>query len=81
MINRPVRIISMARASPMRRRSRYVPPAPGMMARRLSGMPTVAAAEKTRKVEARASSRPPPSAMEDIAEMEGMGREERFLKV
>lgn len=48
---------------------------------RLSGSPTEAEAENTRKVEARASSRPPPSAIEDIAQIEGMGREERLLKV
>lgn len=58
-----------------------MPPAPGMIARRDSGRPTVAEAEKTRRVDARASSRPPPRAMEDIAAIEGMGREERALKV
>lgn len=52
-----------------------------MMARRVSGRPTIAEAEKMRRVEAKASSRPPPRAVEDIAEIEGMGREERVLKV
>jgi hypothetical protein len=52
-----------------------------MMARRVSGRPTIAEAEKMRRVEAKASSRPPPRAVEDIAEIEGMGREERILKV
>lgn len=37
--------------------------------------------EKTRNVHARASSSPPPSAMEDIAAIEGMGSEERVLRV
>lgn len=52
-----------------------------MMPSRLSGRPMVAEAEKTRNVDARASSRPPPRAMEDMAAMEGMGREERLLRV
>ena len=52
-----------------------------MMPSRLSGRPMVAEVEKMRKVDARASSRPPPRAMEDIAAMEGMGREERLLRV
>lgn len=52
-----------------------------MMPRRLSGRPIVAVLEKTRKVDARANSRPPPRAIDDIAAMEGMGREERLLRV
>ncbi len=65
----------------MRRGSRCVPPAPGRTARRVSGKPTIAEVEKTRRVEAKASSRPPPRAVEDIAEIEGMWRFERILKV
>lgn len=52
-----------------------------MIARRVSGRPTVAVGEKTRKVLARASSRPPPRATEDTAVMEGMGRVERVFSV
>ncbi len=37
--------------------------------------------EKTRKLVARASSRPPPKAVLDMAEMVGMGRVERVVRV
>lgn len=71
----------MAGARPISWRSRYVPPAPGMMARRVSGRPTEAAAENTRRVHASASSRPPPRAIEETAAMDGMERDERARKV
>ena len=53
---------------------RKVPPAPGMIARRVSGRPTTAVLAKMRKWVVRASSRPPPRAREDIAVMVGIGR-------
>lgn len=37
--------------------------------------------DRTRRWVVKASSRPPPRAMEEIAEMEGMGRAEREVKV
>mmetsp|Transcript_7192 Transcript_7192/g.17735 ORF Transcript_7192/g.17735 Transcript_7192/m.17735 type:complete len:350 (+) Transcript_7192:252-1301(+) len=40
---RPVKMRSLARATPTSRGSRCVPPAPGMIARRVSGKPTTAA--------------------------------------
>jgi hypothetical protein len=58
-----------------------VPPAPGMMARRVSGRATVALEAKTRSDAHRASSRPPPKASEETAAMEGMGSVERRVKV
>ena len=65
----------MARGKPIRAGRRYVPPAPGMMARfAVSGRARTASAAKTRKVVERASSRPPPKAEEEIALMVGMGR-------
>lgn len=65
----------------MRAGRRKVPPAPGMIARRVSGRPTVAVDARTRKLVQRASSRPPPKAVELMAEMVGMGRVERRVKV
>lgn len=53
--------------------SRYVPPAPGMMPRRVSGRATTALLLKTRRCVVRASSRPPPKASEETAEMVGTG--------
>jgi hypothetical protein len=61
--------------------SRYVPPAPGMMARRVSGSPTWAVDARTRRWVQRASSRPPPRAVEEMALIVGMGRSERAVKV
>ena len=58
-----------------------MPPAPGMMPRRVSGRPTVALELRTRKCVERASSRPPPRATEEIAEMVGMGRLDSDVKV
>jgi hypothetical protein len=66
---------------PIRPGRRYVPPAPGMMPRRVSGRPTIAVDARTRMCVQRASSRPPPSAVEEMALMVGMGREERALNV
>lgn len=65
----------------MRPGRRYVPPAPGMMPRRVSGRPTWAVEARTRKWVQRASSSPPPRAVEDMALIVGMGRAERALKV
>lgn len=58
-----------------------MPPAPGMMARRDSGRATVAFEERTRKWVERASSRPPPRAREEIAEIVGTGRWAREVNV
>lgn len=58
-----------------------MPPAPGMMPRRVSGRPITALEERTRKWVERASSRPPPRAREEMAEMVGMGSEAREEKV
>jgi hypothetical protein len=52
-----------------------------MIANLVSGSATVDVEPKTRKVVVRASSRPPPNATEEIAEMVGMGRRERRVKV
>lgn len=72
---------SRARFGPMRAGRRYVPPAPGIIANRVSGRPTVAVDENTRKFVARASSRPPPKAWEEIAVMDGIGREASRVRV
>ena len=60
--NRPEKMISLARAEPTSRASRWVPPAPGMTPRRISGCPSLAFSPTTRKSQARASSQPPPNA-------------------
>lgn len=51
-----------------------MPPAPGMMARRVSGSATVVVLAKTRMCVVRASSRPPPNAGAARAEIVGIGR-------
>jgi hypothetical protein len=51
------------------------------MARRVSGRPTALEDAKTRRCVHSASSRPPPSARDEMAEMVGISREARFLKV
>jgi hypothetical protein len=56
-------------------------PAPGMMARRVSGRATVAVEANTRKLVQRPSSRPPPKAELPMAEMVGIGRVDRRVKV
>lgn len=58
-----------------------MPPAPGMMASLVSGNATVAVELKTRKLVLRASSRPPPNALLDIAEMDGIGSWDRRVNV
>jgi len=73
--------MSLALAVPIRAGRRNVPPAPGIMASLVSGSATVDVEPKTRKVVVRASSRPPPNATEEMAEIVGMGRRERRVKV
>jgi len=51
---------------------RYVPPAPGMIARRVSGSATVVLDAKTRMCVVSASSRPPPKAGAARAEIVGI---------
>jgi len=51
------------------------------MARRVSGRATTAVDARTRKSVQRASSRPPPKAELATAEMVGIGRVERRVKV
>lgn len=58
----PVRIISLARCRPMTDGRRYVPPAPGRIASRVSGSATSTLLVKSRRVVVSASSRPPPKA-------------------
>ena len=52
-----------------------------MMASRVSGRPTVAVEVKMRMSVARASSRPPPRAREETADIVGTGRIERVFNV
>lgn len=78
---RPVRTRSRALGRPISAGRRNVPPAPGIMPRRVSGRPTVAVDARTRKCVERASSRPPPRAIEDMALIVGMGRFEIFVNV
>jgi hypothetical protein len=52
-----------------------------MIAIRISGWPTMAVEPKTRKDVQRASSRLPPRARQEMAEMVGMRRLERLVKV
>jgi hypothetical protein len=66
---------------PIKAGRRKVPPAPGMIANLVSGSATVEEEPKTRKVVVKASSRPPPNATEEIAEMVGMRRRDRRVKV
>lgn len=58
-----------------------MPPAAGMMPRPVSGRATDAFEEKTRNDVASASSNPLPSAQEPMAEMVGIGRFAKALKV
>src|SRR5262249_51081567 len=69
---RPVNTMSLARAGPMSRGSRWVPPAPGMMPSRISGWPSWAPSPATRKSAHSASSRPPPSAYPVTAATTGL---------
>ena len=70
---RPDMMRSLARAGPTSRASRWVPPAPGMMPRLISGWPSFASAAATRQSQARASSQPPPRAYPVIAATTGFG--------
>jgi hypothetical protein len=65
----------------MRNGRRYVPPAPGMIASLVSGRATSAEEPKTRMCVESASSNPPPSASEEMAEIVGMGRASMALNV
>ena len=70
-IERPVRISSIARALPIARVSRCVPPAPGMTPSRISGWPNVASSPATIMSQVIASSQPPPRANPRTAAMSG----------
>lgn len=78
---RPVNIRSRARLAPIRAGSRKVPPAPGMMASLVSGSPTMDVEPKTRSVVQSPSSSPPPRAVDEMAEIVGMGRLASSVKV
>jgi hypothetical protein len=65
--------MSRARERPINAGRRYVPPAPGRIARRVSGSATVVVEAKTRICVVRASSRPPPNAGAASAEIVGIG--------
>jgi hypothetical protein len=65
----------------MRAGRRYVPPAPGMMANRVSGSATVVVDAKMRMCVVRASSRPPPKAGAASAEIVGICNCEMDVKV
>lgn len=66
---------------PIKAGRRYVPPAPGMMPSRVSGRATREVDPNTRKSVVRASSRPPPKAIEAMAVIVGIGSSEIFVKV
>ena len=70
-IDRPVRISSIARALPIARVSRCVPPAPGMTPSRISGWPKVASSAATIMSQVIASSQPPPRAKPRTAAISG----------
>ena len=69
---RPVRISSIARDFPMARVRRWVPPAPGIRPRRISGWPNRAVSEATMMSQSMASSHPPPSAYPLTAAITGL---------
>ena len=69
---RPVRIISIARALPIARVSRCVPPAPGMTPSLISGWPNCASSPATIMSHVIASSQPPPSAKPRTAATSGV---------
>ena len=62
---------SIARAFPIARVRRWVPPAPGMTPSRISGWPKLASSAATIMSQAIASSQPPPSAKPRTAAMSG----------
>ena len=69
---RPVSTSSIARALPTARARRWVPPAPGMIPRLISGWPKVASSAATSMSQAMASSAPPPSAKPRTAAIVGV---------
>ena len=71
-MRRPVKISSLALPRPTSRGSRWVPPAPGMMASRVSVSPMVAVSAAIRISQASASSVPPPRAIPLTAAMTGL---------
>ena len=72
-MRRPVRISSLAAATPAMRASRCVPPAPGMIPSRTSVRPISALSAAIRMSQANASSNPPPNATPFTAAMVGRG--------
>ena len=72
VIVRPVRISSIARALPIARVSRCVPPAPGMTPSLISGWPNRASSPATIMSQVIASSQPPPRANPRTAAISGM---------
>ncbi len=68
----PVKMSSLALPLPTSRGRRCVPPAPGMMASRVSVSPIEAAVETMRRSHASASSVPPPRAMPFTPAMTGL---------
>ena len=70
----PVKISSLALPLPTSRGRRWVPPAPGMMARRVSVSPISALCEAILMSDARAISVPPPKAMPLTAAITGLLR-------
>lgn len=70
----PVKINSLARAIPINRTNRWVPPAPGIIPKEVSGNPTLAMVlDATRMSVAKANSKPPPTATPSMTLMVGMG--------
>src|SRR5215207_7861517 len=72
-ISFPVMISSFARPRPTTCGSREEPPTSGMSPIRVSGSPTIASAESTRRSQASASSSAPPMHAPWIAQMTGLG--------
>ena len=62
LMNRPVKMRSLARLGPTSRVSRWVPPMPGITPSSTSGWPRVALSAAKRTSAHSASSQPPPSA-------------------
>ena len=72
-IGRPLSSISSAASSPINRGNRWVPPAPGLMPRFTSGMLKRLPSAATRKWQAMASSKAPPSTCPATAASTGLG--------
>lgn len=66
--------MSRARERPINAGRRYVPPAPGIIASRVSGSATVVLLAKTRMCVVSVNSRPPPNAGAASADIVGMDR-------